>query len=78
MRYFPGSGSVLSGKSVFSEFTFVYNISLTSVSGESLPTYFLSNSFFPGNGVPSLPTSRASLWRENLEFGRPELYLSLR
>lgn len=39
-RHFPGSGSGPAGKPVFSESVFVYNTSLTRVSGESLPTYF--------------------------------------
>ena len=62
MQSFPGSDSVLSGKSVFSEFVFVDNISVTHVSDKTLPTYFPSDSLFPGNSAPSLPTSRANLW----------------
>ena len=61
MQSFPGSDSVLSGKSVFSEFVFVDNISVTHVSDKSLPTYFPSDSLFPGNSAPFPPTSRANL-----------------
>ena len=47
-----------------SELAFVYNISLTSVSGEIPPPYFPSKSVFPGTDVPSLLTSREHLWGE--------------